>query len=448
MKLFETILDFFNTYIFGPALPFVIFAIGSFLLFKYGGFLFTRQKKIVKVLTSQNTEEGMSPFKTAMLALASTLGVGNIVGVSTAIYSGGAGAVFWLTLSAFVAMPLKYGEVVLAMKYRVKDGEECRGGAMYYMRDCLKMPRLAVVFAVLCIANSLTVGNIVQINAVTESFRNVFSVNPLLLGIIISVVVFFSISRGTKRVSDITATLIPFITVIYILLSLFIIITNADKLYEIVKLIFKEAFNFKAMAGGVGGYTISRAMRYGVARGIMSNEAGSGTSPIAHAKSNLKSPVEQGFWGIFEVFADTVIMCNLTAFVILLSFDEFVIGKSISGMDLVIASYEKYIGDIAGVIIAVSVLLFAYATVICQGFYGAECVYYLTKKEKHLILYRYLFCLCVVYGSVAGSNIIWGLTDFNISLMTVINTLCIFVVSGEIKEITDGYFKKNKNPPA
>jgi len=183
-------------------------------------------------------------------------------------------------------------------------------------------------------------------------------------------------------------------------------------------------------------------MRYGVARGIMSNEAGSGTSPIAHAKSNLSNPVEQGFWGIFEVFADTVVMCNLTAFVILLSFDEFVIEKGLSGMELVLASYGKYIGSSAGFVIAISVLLFAYATVICQGFYGVECVAYLTKNKKYQFIYRILFCVAVIYGSVASSKIMWGLTDLNISVMTVINTLCILIASGEISKATHDYFKK------
>ncbi len=436
----QKMLDFLNTYLFGPALPIVIFLAGSYLFVKYGSFIIFKPKAVISVLTRKNKESGISPFKTAMLALASTLGVGNIVGVSTAIFSGGPGAVFWLTLSAFAAMPLKYGEVVLAMKYRKKDGNEYRGGAMYYIRDCINNKRLSVLFALLCIVNAFTVGNIVQINALSESFKTVFSLKPLYVGIVIAVIIFFALKKGTEGVSDITAKLVPFATFLYIAFSLCIIMTNISNLSNVVTLILESAFNIKAALGGVGGYAVIRAMRYGVARGIMSNEAGSGTSPTAHAKSNLKSSVEQGFWGIFEVFADTVIMCNMTAFVILLSFDEFVLSKGLTGMELVISAYGKYMGSFADIAIAVSVMLFACATVICQGFYGGECIHYLTKSKVVMKLYRLAYCLIIIYGAVASSDIVWSLTDFNISLMTVINTVCLLVAAREIKKETDDYF--------
>ena len=436
----QKMLDFFNTYIFGPALPIVIFLAGSFLFVKYCSFIIFKPKAVISVLTRKNNNSGISPFKTAMLALASTLGVGNIVGVSTAIFSGGPGAVFWLTLSAFAAMPLKYGEVVLAMKYRENEGNEYRGGAMYYIKKCIDNKALASIFAILCIVNAFTVGNIVQINALSESFETVFSLKPLNIGVITAVIMFFALKKGTEGISNITAKLVPFATVLYIAFSLFIIFSNYTYLSSVVILIFKNAFNVKAAYGGIGGYAIIRAIRYGVARGIMSNEAGSGTSPIAHAKSNLESSVEQGFWGIFEVFADTVIMCNMTAFVILLSFDELVLSKGLTGMELVIAAYGKYMGSIADVAIAISVMLFACATVICQGFYGGECVYYLSKSKKVMKFYMFAYSLVVVYGAVANSDMIWNLTDFNISLMTVINTVCLLIASSEIKRETASYF--------
>ena len=433
-------LDFLNTYIFGSALPFVVFFIGGILLFKYGSFIFFKVRVIIGVLTRKNDSSGFSPFKTAVLALASTLGVGNIVGVSTAIFSGGPGAVFWLTLSAFVAMSLKYGEVVLAMKYRVKEGGEYRGGAMYYMRDFLKKPRLSVLFAFLCIINSLTVGNIVQINAVSESFFNVFNIPPWILGAFLALLILISIYRGTERISNITSKVIPIVTLVYIILSLYVILINFNALPKIIKLILDEAFNLKAAAGGIAGYSMTHAVRYGVARGIMSNEAGSGTSPIAHVKSNLKSPAEQGFWGIFEVFADTVVMCNLTAFVILLTFEENVVNKGLTGMALVLESYGKYAGSVSKFILTMSVFLFAYATVICQAFYGSECLHYLSKNKLLKKFFIIAFCLTAFFGAVGNSNLIWQITDLNISLMTVINTFCIFFSAGEIKKITDGYF--------
>lgn len=444
-KAVQKILDFFNTFIFGPALPFVVFLAGGYLLVKYGLFIICKPHKIISVITRKNKKEGISPFKTAMLALASTLGVGNIVGVSTAIFSGGPGAVFWLTLSAFAAMPLKYGEVVLAMKTREKKNGEYSGGAMYYMKRLLKSKTLPVVFAFLCIINAFTVGNIVQINAVTESFESFFSAKPVVVGAFMSVIIFLSISKGTKRVSGITSKLIPLATAIYTLLSLYIIIVNFGKIGDVLSLITEGAFTIRSAVGGIGGYMITRAMRYGVARGIMSNEAGSGTSPIAHAKSNLESPAEQGFWGIFEVFADTVIMCNLTALVILFSYTEGVVEKGLTGMELVLFSYSKYAGNIAGYIIVISVFLFAYATVICQGFYGRECVCYLTEKKAYTSIYTLLYCLAVIYASQISGKLLWSLTDFNISLMTLINTTCILILSGHIKKETDMYFRAGKD---
>lgn len=441
--MIKSILDFFNTYFFGPALPWVIFVAGAFLLVKYGSFIIFKPRKVISVLLRKNQESGISPLKTAILALASTLGVGNIVGVSTAIASGGPGAVFWLTLSAFAAMPLKFGEVVLAMKYRIKDGDEYRGGAMYYMRDMLKNKGLSVVFSLLCIICAFTVGNIVQINAVAESFEKTFYIDPVAVGVIGAVVVFFSVRGGAKQISEITAKLIPFATLCFSALSLYIIVTNTDKLFGVVMLVFKEAFNLKAAFGGIGGYAIVRAMRYGVARGILSNEAGCGTSPTAHAKSNLKSPVEQGFWGIFEVFADTVVMCNLTAFVILLSYSELAVGKGLTGMELVLGAFGKYTGQFSEVVITLSVLLFALATIICQCFYGGECVYYLTKNKGVLWGYKVVYCVIVAVGVFVGGGFMWSLTDFTVSVMTVINTVCILLASSEIKGEVDRYFRKN-----
>lgn len=440
----QKVIDNLNTYIFGPALPIFIFIIGSFLFVKYGSFIIFKIKTVISVLTRKNSENGISPFKTAMLALASTLGVGNIVGVSTAIFSGGPGAVFWLTLSAFAAMPLKYGEIVLAMKYRKTEEDEYRGGAMYYINECLGKRSLSYIFALLCVVNALTVGNVVQINAVAESFKNVFFIDPKFVGFFASVLIFFSIKRGTRGVSEITSKLVPVATLAYIGISLGIIAINLKSIPYVWGIVFKEAFNVKALFGGVGGYGIIRAMRYGVARGIMSNEAGSGTAPTAHAKSNLKSPVEQGFWGLFEVFADTVVMCNMTALVILFSFEKNVLQKGQSGMELVIRSYGNYLGDTAGLIIVFSVILFAYATVIAQGFYGGEAIYYITKNKRILNLFNLVYSLTVIYGAVAKSGVIWGLTDLNISVMTLINTVCILMCARIIKKETDDYFLDKK----
>lgn len=449
------ILEWINTYIFGPSLPIVIFGAGIVFLIHYRFFIFTHPMKILSVFTRKSDENGVSPLRSVMLALASTLGVGNIVGVSTAIAAGGAGAIFWMTLSAFVAMPVKYSEIVLAMKTRFtekqeKTGkEEYRGGTMYYLKEKTGSRHLGVFFALLCILNALCVGNIVQINAVAESCQNVLGLKPFILGIIAALAVFVCISGGTKKVIDITSSVIPFVTILYIGISVVVIVMNGSRIPGVLKLIFDSAFNIRSVAGGVGGYAIVRAMRYGVARGIMSNEAGSGTSPTAHVKSNLKNEAEQGFWGIFEVFADTVVMCNLTALVILLSYEKLVIGEQLTGMELVLRAYSEHLGRTSDYIIVLSVLLFAFATIVCQGFYGTESVYFITKKQAGMKIYRLVFSMTVVFGSVCHSSFIWSLTDFTVSLMTVINTACLCLFCSEIKTITDNYFKatgKSKEP--
>ena len=435
---------FLNKYILGPALPAVVFVAGVYLLYKCRFFIFTKTADIVKIMRGKGEKKGMSPFKTAMLALASTLGVGNIVGVSTAIYSGGAGAVFWMTFSAFVAMSLQYAEVFLAVKYREKEGSGYKGGAMYYIQRITGSRTHAMIFAFLCIINALTVGNVIQINAASETMKCIFSSDPLIFGVCACIIIFLSVKKGADRISRITSMLIPAVSVAYILLSFFVLAKNVSQIGNVLSLIFKEAFSARSVLGGVGGYSIARAIRYGFARGIMSNEAGSGTSPIAHAKTALKSPVEQGIWGIFEVFADTVVMCNLTAFVILLSYNELVVSKGLTGMELVLASYGKYAGAVSDYLIPVCVILFAYATVISQGFYGSECVGYIFGKTKGIGVFFVLYSLISVLGAVINSSSMWEFTDFNIAVMTIINTLCVLKGGEEVKKLTLNYFYAKK----
>jgi AGCS family alanine or glycine:cation symporter len=228
-----------------------VFIAGIILFVRYGSFIIFKFRTVISVLFRKNSSEGISPLKTVLLALASTLGVGNIVGVSTAVFAGGPGAVFWMTLSAFAAMPLKYGEVVLAMVTRKKKGGEYRGGAMYYIGGLLKKPFLAALFAILCTVSAITVGNIVQVSAVARSFERSFSFSPLLLGVIGAVLVYLAIRRGTKSVAFITSWLVPLASVIYSALSVYIIVTNIGSLPEIFSLVLENAFDIRAVFGEV-----------------------------------------------------------------------------------------------------------------------------------------------------------------------------------------------------
>lgn len=438
----EKIFAFLNRYVFGPALPFIIFICGFILLICYGRYFVFHPKKTLAVYTKKSENKGISPLKSMILALASTLGVGNIVGVSTAIMAGGPGAVFWMTVSAFVAMPLKYGEVFLAIKTRRKRGNEFYGGAPYYFEEKMHSRVFGIFFAILLIMNALTVGNIIQINAVSTSFESVFGKGKLFIGIIFAFVVFLILKNGTKKITDLNALILPFATALYIAVSLYIVVKNSGELYGVTKNIIGYAFSFRSAFGGVCGYGISSAMRFGVARGIMSNEAGSGTSPTAHAKSDTDSPVKQGIWGIFEVFADTVIMCNLTAYVILLSYPQGFPAEFDSGMELVISAYGQQIGGVAKYFIFGAVLFFAFSTVVCQGVYGREGMIYIFGKGKAEKYFVVLFSLCCIYSAIANQGLIWELTDFNVGLMTVLNTVVVMFCSGEICKGTKMFYDR------
>ena len=428
------IISFTNTFILGPVIPFILFTAGIYYLFKFKFFIFRYPVKIVKVLLKKSDNPNtISPFKAVTMALAGTLGVGNIVGVATAITAGGAGAVFWMLLSAFVSMLIKYSEIVLAVFYRRKTNGTYHGGAMYYIKN----NKLAVLFAVVCILSSFTLGNIIQVKAAAEAFDIVFHIPPIVIGIFFVVLSFIVILGGIKSISEFTAKLIPILSAVYIIFSMFIIIVNYNKLPEIIVNIITSAFTPSAAFGGIGGFVMMKSLRFGVARGIMSNEAGCGTAPIAHASAYTNSPAEQGCWGIFEVFADTIILCSMTAFVILIYHKNL---SDYDGITLAIKAFESCLGSTANYFISISVLCFAIGTVICWSYYGIECIRFLTPKKIWSKLYIIIYCFAAAYGAVASADIIWELSDFFLGIMTLINTVCIFGLTPMIKQITDAYF--------
>lgn len=434
------LLSLINTYIFGPALPFFIFGAGIFFAFRYRFFHITKIGAIFRVLTKKDDSEGVTPFSAVSLALASTLGVGNIVGVATAIFAGGPGAVFWLWVSAFFSMLVKYSEVLLGMIHRKKEGDIYHGGAYYYIRDGLKKPAVAALFSLLFILNGLTVGNIVQVKAAGDSFNSVFGIPHAVIGIVMAFFTFAVICGGVKKITSVTVKIIPCLSLVFIAFSMYIIVRNIQLLPSVFARIISSALTPRAIGGSFSGIMFMKAMRFGVTRGILSNEAGSGTSPTAHSSSNSKSPVEQGFWGIFEVFIDTIVVCSMTAMVILISYDKF---SSFDGMELSILAYGEYLGSWAGIFLSVSVLIFAYATLICQGFYGCECLHFLTGSNKYAFLYKCFFCLIIFIGSIIPSGFIWDISDFVVSFMTIINTLCVCAQNRIVVSSTREYFAKN-----
>ena len=400
-----------NKLIFSPVMFAVLFICGFILLIRLRGFPFTSPLKVLKGLKNGDM---LSSFKAMTLALAGTLGVGNIVGVATAIHMGGAGAVFWMLCSALVAMVIKYAEIYLAILYRKKG----RGGAAYYIRDGLKKPLLAAVFSVLCIIASFTVGNMIQVNAVALSFESELGVRPAVTGALIALLSFLVIYKGVESISAFTLRMIPLLSIGFIIVSVWVIIANRNALPSVVRQIFTEAFGTDSATGGIMGFLLSDALRYGVMRGIGSNEAGCGTAPTAHATAKTDIPEKQALWGIFEVFVDTVLLCTLTALVILIYPHNI---AKYDGMVLAIKAYEGYFGEAAGYILAIAIFFFALSTVICWSYYAVESVHYFTKKEIYKKAYIVVYCIFCIIGAVSSLSAVWELSDVTIAVMTVIN---------------------------
>jgi len=444
------LLEAVNKYLFGVAVPVFLLICGVFYCFELRFFHFFKVGRILRVLTKKNTDSGTSPIKAVSLALAGTLGVGNIVGVSAAIALGGFGAVFWMWVSALAAMLLKYAEIVLAMRYRRFDNYgRPHGSAMYYIKEAfarLGARRLggiaAGVFALLCLVNALTMGSMVQINAVEGALDGVFGVPPTLVSFVIAAMTAVALLFGTKGILKLTEALVPIMTVGYIAISFAVFALRLDSLGEAFALIFKNAFSADAAVSGIGGYFLSGAVRFGVMRGIVSNEAGCGTAPAAHAVSNCKSPAEQGVWGIFEVFADTILLCTMTALVVIVGYEDAVLYKG-DFMMMTISAYASVLGDYAAVFLAIAVLLFGTATVLCWAHYGRECAIYFVReknKKKATLAFGVAYCVSILASSVVSADLVWQATDLAVGAMTLINLTALVIMYKEVKKETNELF--------
>ncbi len=489
-----------NAVISGIIMPVLLLAAGVIYALRLKLFYIIHPIRLFRDIRDAAGEGGIPPWKALSQALAGTLGVGNMAGVATAICAGGAGAVFWMWVSALVAMALKYAEVKLALEHR-RSCENGRhyGGAMYYIYDRIadgrkrtaesdecnalslsKNPgaetgrrqirrgsndpsagfsRLSAsckqgrpgsrspkrnkaafaagsAFAVLCLINSILTGTLLQMRSAAEAAPGF---PPLLLGVCLAAIVAFCTLSGTRFVVNFCSVIIPVLSFFYLGVSMYIIISGADRLGGVMSDIFRGAFTVRSELGGVAGYGIVRAVRFGITRGIFSNEAGCGTSPTAHAQAQVKSPHHQGCFGIFEVFADTVVLCTMTALVILLT-----VGADpdcVSGIGLTVAAYTVGAGRWAGAAIAVSVILFALATVLCQAQYGVASLGFITGMKpapgkKAFGIYCAAAFAATVIGTVIPDGPLWQLTDLIISLMTGLN--CIVLIS---------YFKSFRKQP-
>ncbi|MBQ4111509.1 MAG: alanine:cation symporter family protein [Clostridia bacterium] len=437
------------------ATPILLFCVGFFYIFRLGGFYLLHPLRCVRLLFTGKRSDGISPFRALTVALAGTLGVGNIVGVASALYLGGPGAVLWMLIAALVAMVLKYAEITLALRHRrtLPDGSST-GGAPYYMEDCLKQrgfPRagrcLAVLFAVLCLVNAVTMGSLLQINAVSGAMEEGFSVPPLVTGVGIALLATVTVLGGARRISALTEKLVPFMTVAFLVVTLAVLYLRRERIPGALAMIGRDALNPVGVGGGLVGFLTARGVRFGVMRGLVSNEAGCGTAPMAHASADTDLPARQGLFGLVEVFVDTVLLCTLTALCILVS-DS---GPAAFGEDVTRtaqAAFSSVLGGWAGGFFALSIFLFGVATVICWAHYGMTCVDYLLPHGRGRGggkgCYILLLTASLIVGAVATPSLAWGLADVAISLMTLLNLMVLMALHREVAEETELLEIRNK----
>ncbi len=357
---------------------------------------------------------------------------------------GGAGSVFWMVVSAFAAMVLKYAEIVLAHRHRRSSKFGSCGGAMYYIEDFLggKIGKtVGGIFAVFCIMNAFSMGCMLQSNAVAVSFSQLGILPPVVIGFILALLCGAVILKDIHDISPLTKIVIPAMTLIYIVISAIVICRFGSELGNIIKLIFNDAFSMKSASGGILGYILSGQIRYGCMRGLLSNEAGCGTAPIAHASTKAKIAAEQGVWGIIEVFVDTVLLCTLTAFSILLVFGEGAHNFSAGDeMKLVISAYGAVLGRLSAPLLSVMVFFFAFATIICWAYYGVMTIKYFTKGKQLEACFKIAYILCIFAGTFHLGEFVWQISDIALSGMTIINLIILFLMRKEIKSETKSRF--------
>ena len=431
----------------GCLVPFLLMGAGLFYSFRLGWFYLRHPVRVFGALGRHRGADGTSPGRALSLALAGTLGVGNIVGVSSAIALGGNGAVLWMWISALCAMILKYAEIVLAMRHRRYDREgKAHGAAMYYIRDFFEeigLPKVGVFlaggFALLCLVNAFSMGSLLQVNAVSSALDGVFHLPPLAVGGMLAVFVFLMIRRGRAGLLRPIEFLVPFMTVGYVVLSLAVLVIRRDALPEAFASIFRDACSGRAVAGGILGSASGAAIRYGCMRGLISNEAGCGTAPAAHAIADGSRPAEQGVFGMVEVFVDTILLCTLTALVV-------IVGNGVSSapmgdfMMMTVRAYASVLGNFAGIFMAIAVFCFGVATVLCWAHYGLESVFYFSRKPIVANLFSFFYGLSVLVGSVVSASLVWQIADFAIAAMTLLNLLVLCPKAREVAEETRATF--------
>lgn len=450
METFKTLVDFVNTILWDYVLIFGLIGIGVFMTIKLKFLQFTRvfpalKKMIGDIISKKPVEEGkMSPFQALSTAIAAQVGTGNIVGVATAIAAGGPGAAFWMIVSAFFGMATIFGESVLAQKYReIKEGE-LTGGPAYYIKKGLKSKGLAMFFAITCIVALGIVGIMVQSNSVAGSVSDAFGIPVFIITIVLAIVVACILMGGMERIASFSEKVIPVMAGLYILGSIVIILMNISNFIPAIKSIFVGAFSPEAIGGGALGVTVQQTIRFGLARGLFSNEAGMGSTPHSHAVADVSHPAEQGFTAMIGVFISTFMICLSTVMVNLasgaynpnISAAEMTQGATVMTQNGFTAGF----GSFGGMFLSVCLSFFSLTTIVGWYFFAESNVKFVfNSKAITLNIFKVFVLTSLVVGTMIDATFVWKLADMFMGIMAIPNIIVLFLLSKEVREILDDY---------
>lgn len=457
LQIIETINTAVNNFIWGVPAMVCIFGVGLYLSIRTGflqirKFPYAIRTTLGRIFRKRSASDGaITPFQAVCTALAATVGTGNIAGVAGAIAIGGPGAIFWMWVSALFGMCTKFAEVTLAVHFReINANGELVGGPMYYIKNGLdkKWNWLAYLFAAFGVLTVFGTGNATQVNTITTAINSALlnyniisesavSTSNLIIGIVIAILIAMILLGGIKRIGQVTEKLVPFMALLYILLGLGVILLNIQNIPSVFVSIFKGAFQPSAVTGGIIG-SMFLSIKKGVSRGIFSNEAGLGTGSIAHACADTKKPVKQGMFGIFEVFTDTIVICTLTALVILCSSVPITYGEA-AGAELTILGFTSTYGNWVSIFTAVAMCCFAFSTALGWGLYGARCIEFLFS-EKVIKPFMVVYALVAILGATANLGLMWNIAETFNGLMAIPNLIALFLLSGTVVRLTKEYF--------
>lgn len=459
MQKINSVIKAIDDFVWGPAMLVLLVGTGIFLTFRTRFLTWRNLGYAIKSTLSKEARTksrgtgDVSPFSALTTALAATIGTGNIVGVATAMVSGGPGALVWMWISAAFGLTSKFSECMLAVKYReVNEKGEMSGGPMYTMKKALKNKTFGAVlgwlFALFAVIASFGIGNMTQGNSISTALHTTFSVPLAVTGAIITVLVLLIVVGGIKSISKVSSVVVPLMAIFYVICGVIVIICNIKNLPEGVSMIFKMAFSLKAVGGGLCGSIVASmmsAMRYGVARGVFSNEAGMGSAAITAAAATTDNPVRQGYINMTGTFWDTIVVCTITGLAIassgVLGMTDGA-GNLIEGSDLTIAAFQAVLGTPGGWLVTIGITLFAFSTILGWEYHGEKAWEYLFGTHRYNMIYRVVFSLVAFVGCTQSLKLVWNFSDIANALMAIPNLICMLILS---REIAADVFEFQKN---